>query len=115
MKAPLQTERTDPNKPFTFHTRRFVTEQEVTETQLANTEQPKKEKTSNLQGTHFNDSSTEDIAIIGVSGRYPMSNSLEEPLGAFNRRRQLYYRGTGIQMAHIFIENIIKRSKKAGK
>ncbi|MGF2819215.1 beta-ketoacyl synthase N-terminal-like domain-containing protein [Bacillus subtilis] len=79
--APLQTERTDPNKPFTFHTRRFVTEQEVTETQLANTEPPKKEKTSNLQGTHFNDSSTEDIAIIGVSGRYPMSNSLEELWG----------------------------------
>lgn len=79
--APLQTERTDPNKPFTFHTRRFVTEQEVTETQLANTEPLKIEKTSNLQGTHFNDSSTEDIAIIGVSGRYPMSNSLEELWG----------------------------------
>ncbi|MBD5075022.1 hypothetical protein GUF45_26050, partial [Xanthomonas citri pv. citri] len=47
--APLQTERTDPNKPFTFHTRRFVTEQEVTETQLANTEPLKIEKTSNLQ------------------------------------------------------------------
>lgn len=42
--APLQTERTDPNKPFTFHTRRFVTEQEVTETQLANTEPPKKKR-----------------------------------------------------------------------
>ncbi|PTU27759.1 polyketide synthase [Bacillus subtilis] len=76
--APLQTERKAPNQPFALNTRRFVLEQQVTETQLANTEPSKKEKTSNLQGTHVNDPRTEDIAIIGVSGRYPMSNSLEE-------------------------------------
>ncbi|MGG0025446.1 beta-ketoacyl synthase N-terminal-like domain-containing protein [Bacillus inaquosorum] len=76
--APLQTERTAPNKPFTFNTRRFAEEQQVKETQQASNNELKKEKTSHFQVVQTNDPSIEDIAIIGISGRYPMSDSLEE-------------------------------------
>ncbi|MBU2659023.1 beta-ketoacyl synthase N-terminal-like domain-containing protein [Bacillus cabrialesii] len=75
--APVQTERAA-GKPFSSTTRRFVREQRVNETQQASMSELQKEKTSNSQVAQTNDPGTEDIAIIGISGRYPMSDSLEE-------------------------------------
>ncbi len=76
--APVQTKRAAASKPFSYTTRRFAVEQQVRETQQALNDELKKETTSNFQDAQTKGSGTEDIAIIGVSGRYPMSDSLEE-------------------------------------
>ncbi|MER0466096.1 beta-ketoacyl synthase N-terminal-like domain-containing protein [Bacillus cabrialesii subsp. cabrialesii] len=75
--APIQTEHAA-RKPFSIATRRFAGEQRINETQQASMSELQKEKTSNSQVAQTNDPGTEDIAIIGISGRYPMSDSLEE-------------------------------------
>ncbi|KAA6449525.1 beta-ketoacyl synthase N-terminal-like domain-containing protein [Bacillus swezeyi] len=82
--APVQTKPESPAQPFTYETRRFAGEQQTIKTQQAKvnpTEKNgtvKKEKAINSQATTPNHHGTEDIAIIGISGRYPMSDHLEE-------------------------------------
>ncbi|TYS11709.1 methyltransferase [Bacillus subtilis] len=76
--APVQRESAAASKPLAFTARRFAGEQQIKETQQASNSELKKEKTSHFQVAQTNDLGTEDIAIIGISGRYPMSAGLEE-------------------------------------
>ncbi|WP_445429502.1 beta-ketoacyl synthase N-terminal-like domain-containing protein [Bacillus atrophaeus] len=82
--APIQTESSNPAPPFAHKTRRFANEREIIRTpQAAKTntapfETAGKDQAGGSKEEMSAHSSSEDIAIIGISGRYPMSDNLEE-------------------------------------
>ncbi|MCY8472948.1 beta-ketoacyl synthase N-terminal-like domain-containing protein [Bacillus halotolerans] len=80
----IQAKPVKSEQPFTYQTRRFSGDQQLIKTQQAKanpkseTETAKNVKALPSHRTTPNHYGTEDIAIIGISGRYPMSENVEE-------------------------------------